>query len=252
MSICSLNCNSLNLACSNESFDLKISSIASLNYDIILLCDLRMGEIGNRTSEFKVKSALLKTNLSKYDCYFHSTLNRRGVAMLIAKKLNMKELAQYKDLNENILIIKFEKDGGELCLGSVYGPNSTDRDFYNFITEILRKENGIPFLLGGDWNTTWDNSPPETNIDVHNMARTPNAANGKLLRNMAELFALTDPFRAINPNKSAFSYSPFGTQRKNCSRIDFFLISTDLLSAVTKCDIFSAQLSNMFDHKPIV
>jgi hypothetical protein len=69
---------------------------------------------------------------------------------------------------------------------------------------------------------------------------------------MAELFALTDPFRAIHPNKSAFSYSPFGTQRKNRSRIDFFLISTGILSAVTKCDIFSAQLSNMFDHKPIV
>jgi hypothetical protein len=99
------------------------------------------------------------------------------VAILIDKKLEMKSLRQYNDQNENALLIVFEKNGGEICLGSVYGPNNTDRDFYNFLTGVLEQENGIPVILGGDWNTTWDNSPPETNIDVHNMARTPNAAN---------------------------------------------------------------------------
>jgi hypothetical protein len=40
------------------------------------------------------------------------------------------------------------------------------------------------------------------------MARTPNMANGKLLKAMADRFGLTDPFRVLNPNKTAFSYLP--------------------------------------------
>jgi hypothetical protein len=68
---------------------------------------------------------------------------------------------------------------------------------------------------------------------------------------MSNNFSLTDPFRALNPNKQSFSYSPFGTQRKNRSRIDFFITSTSLLENITRCEIFSAQLSTSFDHKPI-
>jgi exonuclease III len=173
------------------------------------------------------------------------------VAILVDKKLDFKPLRQYIGQNENALVIVFEKNGGEICLGSVYGPNNTDRDFYNFLTRVLEQINGTPVILGGNWNTTWDNSPPESNLGVHNMARTPNAANGKLLKHMSNLLSLTDPFRALNPNLQAFSYSPFGTQRKNRSRLDFFLISTSLVVNIMKCGIFSVQLSTMFDHKPV-
>jgi hypothetical protein len=110
---------------------------------------------------------------------------------------------------------------------------------------------GIPFVLGGDWNTTWDISPPANNIDIINMARTPNAANGKLLQNLATQHGLIDPFRALHPNKLSFLYTPFGTQQKNRSRLDFFVLSSSLLNNVTSCDIFSSQLSQMFDHKQV-
>jgi exonuclease III len=144
------------------------------------------------------------------------------VAILVDKKLDLKPLRQFTDQNENALLIVFENNGGEICLGSVYGPNNTDREFYNFLTRAMEQINNTPVILGGDWNTTWDNSPPESNLDVHNMARAPNAANGKLLKNMSSQLSLTDPFRALNPNLLAYSYSPFGTQRKNRSRLDFF------------------------------
>jgi exonuclease III len=210
-----------------------------------------MGEISNQSSEIKIKTAIQKTNLKNYDCFFHSSSNKRGVAMLINKKLSWDPIQQYKDQHENILIIKFNTAGGNMCIGSVYGPNSTDREFYNFITNVLTENNNIPVLLGGDWNTTWDNSPVHTNIDIVNMARPPNQANGKLLHDLAEHFQLTDPFRTLFPNKIGFSYSPFGTQRKNRSRLDFFVVSISLLETIQNCDIFPAQLSSLFDHKPI-
>jgi hypothetical protein len=49
----------------------------------------------------------------------------------------------------------------------------------------------------------------------------------------------------------AFSYRPFGTQRKNMSRIDFFLVSSSLLEKIHESDIFSAHISSAFDHKPV-
>jgi hypothetical protein len=99
------------------------------------------------------------------------------VAILVDKKLDLKPLRQFTDQNENALLIVFENNGREICLGSVYGPNNTDREFYNFLTRAMEQINNTPVILGGDWNTTWDNSPPESNLDVHNMARAPNAAS---------------------------------------------------------------------------
>jgi exonuclease III len=114
--------------------------------------------------------------------------------------------------------------------------------------ETLR---GCPVILAGDWNTTWDNSPPESNIDISNMVRIPKAANGILLRNLASDFDLTDPYRVLHPNAVNFSYSPFGVQRKNRSRIDFFIISSSLVKNMRDSGIFNVPLSSMFDHKPI-
>jgi exonuclease III len=170
---------------------------------------------------------------------------------LVNKKLGFKKILEHKDLDENILIIRFEKNGAEFVLGSVYGPNSTDRTFYNNITNFLNQNLNLPVVLGGDWNTTWDNSAPDFNIDLSNMVRPPNAANGKLLRDLATRFNLTDPFRALFPDKIAFSYAPFGTQRKNRARLDFFVISSSLIQNISSCGIFSAPLSCMFDHKPV-
>jgi hypothetical protein len=63
-------------------------------------------------------------------------------------------------LDENILIKKFSKNRGEIVLGAIYGPNTTNRTFYNNLTRYLTNNNNGPVVLAGDWNTTWDGSPP--------------------------------------------------------------------------------------------
>jgi exonuclease III len=211
-----------------------------------------MGEISNQCSTHKINNAILKTNLRRYDSYFHSSSNKRGVAMFVKKSLEFVPISMFKDLDENLLLIKFAKEGVSFVLGSVYGPNQTDRTFFNNLSNFLMENRGCPVVLAGDWNTTWDNSPPPpNNIDIANMARTPNAANGNLLKELANRFELIDPFRVLFPGKICFSYSPFGTQRKNRSRLDFFLVSSRIMSSILDSGIFSAPLSSMFDHKPV-
>jgi hypothetical protein len=73
------------------------------------------------------------------------------------------------------------------------------------------------------------------------MARTPNAANGNLMREFAGKHGLTDPFRVLYPLKKSFSYSPFGNTRSNKSQLDFFLVSTTLLSGIREVGVFPAN-----------
>jgi hypothetical protein len=106
-------------------------------------------------------------------------------------------------------------------------------------------------VLGGDWNATWSNLGPDENNDIMGMIRTPNVANGTMLKNLASKYDLTDPFRILYPTRKAFSYSPFGNTRANQSRLDFFIASTNLLGKIQDCGIFPGKLSSQFDHKPV-
>jgi exonuclease III len=194
LSIASLNCNSLNLASSTEHYDAKINAISNLKQDIIFLCDLRLGEIANQKGDNKIKTSLLKSNLKNHELFLNSTLNKRGVAILIHKKTGIRVINEHRDQDENILILECSTGEKKLVLGSVYGPNNTCRTFYNSLRNILSNYRDVPTVLGGDWNTTWDGSDPDHNIDIHNMVRPPNCANGRLLRNLSDEFGLTYPF----------------------------------------------------------
>jgi exonuclease III len=83
------------------------------------------------------------------------------------------------------------------------------------------------------------------------MGRTPNKANGTLLKELANKHDLTDPFRVLFPTKKSFSYLPFGNTRQNKSRLDFFVVSTALLSGIHDVGVFPSKLSSQFDHKPV-
>jgi exonuclease III len=119
-----------------------------------------MGEIQNQSATHKITSAFQKTNLAHFDLYFNSSSNKRGVAMLIKKSLELTLVNEFSDLDENILIKKFSKNGDEIVLGAIYGPNTTNRTFYSNLTRYLTNNNRSPVVLAGDWNTTWDGSPP--------------------------------------------------------------------------------------------
>jgi exonuclease III len=173
-----------------------------------------MGEISNQCSTHKINNAILKTNLRRYDSYFHSSSNKRGVAMFVKKSLEFVRISMFKDLDENILLIKFAKMGVSFVLGSVYGPNQTDRTFFNNLSNFLMENRDCPVVLAGDWNTTWDNSHPPNNIDIANMARTPNAANGNLLKELANRFELIDLFQVLFQEKFVFLTHPLERREK--------------------------------------
>jgi exonuclease III len=165
--------------------------------------------------------------------YHHYTGNGRGVApgvaILIAISLNVIIDHCWKDQAENAIIMDVTLDNSKLTLGAVYGPNNTGREFYSFLRETLSVSNGTYKILGGDWNTVVDNRPPQYNVDIINMVSVPNAVNLNLLEELSTDLMLSDPFRTLYPTRIDFTYTPFGLMRSNRSRIDFFMVSDNLL-----------------------
>jgi exonuclease III len=177
------------------------------------------------------------------------------VALLINRDLNeFSIIKEYKNTDENFHLISCKINGFNYCLGAIYGPNNTSHAFYSELTDVLTDVNAagiVNIIIGGDWNTTWDRRPVNSNIDTFCMSGLPNAKNSELLERLCMRFSLTDPFRALYPDKRDFTYAPFGDVRLNRSRLDFFIVSNNILDQVNDCVISNAPRCKLFDHKSV-
>jgi exonuclease III len=187
---------------------------------------------------------------NKYEFIHNSSLSKRGVGILINKNLTYSIDETFKDVQENILGIRIKIMDCELWLISIYGPNNNDREFFTTLGRLIDRCSPVPVIIGGDWNTTISTLDSPDNIDTYGMQRPPSAIRSNLLLNICTENLLTDPFRALHPDLRDFTYIP-RSGRANRSRLDFFLVSDNLLQFVTKCYIDNSLPCNLFDHKPI-
>ena len=245
------NCNSLNLTTNIRSFDLKIAAIKSLCTDIIFLCDTRLVSCRGISGKNRLKNSFRDAKGRKYDVFANSTMNSRGVAILTDCALGVTPTESFSDPEENFLFIRTVINNTQLLLGSIYGPNTTGRDFYRRIESILERNQDCKVIMGGDWNTVWDKGDLENNIDIFKMQNLPNKCNRDLLRDMSARFSLFDPTRVLYPDAKLYTYLPFGTMRANKSRLDFFVISGDLLPSLKECKPSPSPATNLFDHKSV-
>ncbi len=242
VSFSSQNCNSLNVSTSVRNQAAKIVSILDLVSEIIFLCDIRLN--GRHCA---ISDALR----NKYKMYYHSSMNRRGVAILIKNDLDLQVLEEFRDTEENGIILRVRLRGIELLIGSVYGPNTNQFLLYDFLQASLNRWRGLPAVLGGDWNTTFSNLPVNTNPDVFSMRAEPSAARTERILQICEEFNLTDPYRMLQPEGRDYMYIPSGVLRTNRSHIDYFLISDELIQDVGKCKVAPSLCKKSFNHKNI-
>jgi hypothetical protein len=116
---------------------------------------------------------------------------------------------------------------------------------------MLTELNGDKIIIGGDWNATWDSSAAETNIDTFFMRAIPSKFRSDLIKNIADSFSLTEPYRYMYPNKRDYTYIPNAVANNNRSRIDYFLITKNLISTTNETGINTGKLSTLFDHRAV-
>jgi exonuclease III len=196
----------------------------------------------------KISKMFLTNSTKKYQFLFNSSKSSRGVGMLIDNSLSSLVQHIYKCPSENILGVKLLIDSSPILLISIYGPNDNDMSFYSNLSALIADNPDVPVIVGGDWNTTYSTSDPNRNPDVLYMKTIPSKIRSGWLNELCIEFELSDPFRAFHPTKRDFTFIPRGN-KKNRSRLDFFLISNSIIPFVQRCEIASSNSISLFDHK---
>jgi exonuclease III len=250
LTISSLNCNSLNMS-SKENQNLKIHGITSLKTDIIFISDIRLSNKNLVSSADDVSKSFLTNLNGSYDFFHHSSKNKRGVGILFKKDLIFSVVDRKTDEDENLLLLKVNIGTQQYILGSVYGPNEIDVNFFEKIRLALNDWGNENVILAGDWNCLFSCDNVPYNIDCMYMQACPNAANSVHLRELCDEFDLSDPYRFLYPDKKDFTYRPRVQSKKNRSRLDFFVISQNLLSTIDDCFAVPVLQNSLFDHKAV-
>jgi exonuclease III len=127
----SLNVNSLNISHSNQPMQLrKLFGILKLKSDIIFSQDVRLSSRNLVSSKDDILRLLQNNVYGSYSAIFNSSKNKRGVGILINNNISFTEEQIVRDDSENILLSWIRINGNRFILGSVYGPNNHDPNFF--------------------------------------------------------------------------------------------------------------------------
>lgn len=172
------------------------------------------------------------------ECLFSfSKSNARGVAILFNKNL---EYEIHKKINDDIgnfiaLDVTIEKN--RLTLVNLYGPNNDNPDFYEKVFETIDGLNNDKYIICGDFNLVLN---PE--IDYYNYKRINNKkARENLLKHITERL-LIDPFRDFFPSVKRYTWRRCNPVQQ--ARLDFFLVTEDLVPNIKNCEIQSSYKSD--------
>jgi exonuclease III len=229
----------------------KITALTSTKADIILMSDMRLNSLIQKAA---VNDVSKKLEFSGYDFWHNSPFASRGVGIAIKKSLGLCSKHIHNDRTGNIIALELTKKGDAderiiINIVSIYGPNDNNAEFYSDLDNILHNLTSDKTILCGDWNSTWDSSPPETNIDVLNMRSLPSIYRTNRVLGLAGKYGLIEPYRYFYPNRKDFTYIPNAAANTNRSRLDYFLVSETLTNMLSDAGVLTEKLSTLFDHK---
>ena len=180
-------------------------------------------------------------------CLFaHGGKHSRGVLIALRKGLDYKVVSKKQDYKGRFLIYELEICDERLFLINLYAPNK-EKEQCDFLTDLrnimnrLKVKREDKIIIGGDWNI------------VKNINMDKKGGTGKirkkvlsLLNELSDEFEIEDMWRIKNPVKRRYTWRQ--TKPLVQCRLDYFMISTQLLDNVEKITILPASLS---DHSPI-
>ena len=190
-----------------------------MNFDIIFLQDTHLTE--EKVSFFNC----LWKGEAHHSCYTH---NSRGTSILIDRNLQHKVLFKFISEKGNYVIIGCKIGSDTYVLGSIYGPNRDDPEFYKNIDDILVNVVCDHIIIGGDFNFVMD---PEKDCFGYSREHNVNARNEFI--SICNEHSLVDIWRRYNDNSNQFTW----TRRipNQGARLDMFLL-------VNTCQVCASML----------
>ena len=180
-----------------------------------------------------------------YDCYFSSfASNSRGITILLNNNFESKVHKEKRDLNGNFLALDIDIEGSRTTLISLYGPNRDSPDFYDLISDTIETFDNDKIIICGDFNLILN---PDLYYDDNYKNLHNNSASREKIMEFIENYSLIDIYRELHPNSRRYTWRRTNPIKQ--ARLDFFLISKNLLSSIHKSNIEPSYRS---DHSAVV
>lgn len=163
--------------------------------------------------------------------FANGTSSTRGVAVLIKKNFPI-EVKKCSCLFEGrVIMLEIIVDEQSYLITNVYGPNEDDAEFYIKLFEEINNKEEPNFIIVGDLNVTlsFDKDTRGLSTDSHKRKR-------EIINNFIDVQNVSDIWRERNPEKYQFSWKR-NENKKQTSRLDYFLVSAGLNARVNKTEI---------------
>jgi hypothetical protein len=117
----------------------------------------------------------------------------------------------------------------KFTIANIYGPNEDEPLFFELIRSKLEQFENYSIILGGDYNAVQDFI-----LDTLNIQNRNNQNSHESVLNLKRGLDLIDPWREENPDFRVYTWH--NSQNKP-SRLDYFLISSDITNYVETTNI---------------
>ena len=132
--------------------------------------------------------------------------------------------------------------GSRCSLINIYAPNLDSPDFFADICNVMKQLGNTYCIIGGDFNQVRDPA-----LDKSKGASTRLVHNSQIAIDvLEEELGLVDIWRILHPQDREYTF--YSNQHASYSRIDYFLISKQLVSKTVTASIGNIVLS---DHAPV-
>lgn len=163
--------------------------------------------------------------------FAHGSSSARGVAVLLKRNYPVEVDSCVALFDGRVIMLTLIVDSVKYLLVNVYGPNEDDADFYIQLFDHIEKEDNPNFIVVGDLNVTLDYFK-----DTRGLKNDYHLRKRNVIKNYMELQNMADVWRDRNPDKYQFSWRK-NADKKQTSRLDYFLISEGLIPRVNKTEI---------------
>ena len=194
-------------------------------------------------------SDLISKITSEFDnwkCYHsYGESNAKGCSIIISNKINFNIIDSYIDTNGRYVLLNIEALNNVFSLLNIYAPNDKKlrTQFFEILSnELFDKAQGLK-VIGGDFNDVLK--------ERDRIYKQPTRSKFKINEGLNQLIkrhSLVDIWGILNKDTKHFTW-----RRKNSiekSRIDYWLIDTNMSPVVLGCDIRPASIQHT-DHQAI-
>ena len=176
-----------------------------------------------------------------HKCFFsHGNTNSAGVMILFQNNFEYSINNIIRDKSGRYIVMDITVEHYHLSIVNLYGPNSDSPLFFTNLKKHLENLPGS-VIMAGDWNVVQDYT-----LDTYNYKQKNNILSHKCIAEIKHYLDLNDPWRMLNPEKRQYTWRLKKLSKQ--SRLDYFLVSEDILALVKTSTI---GISYKSDHSII-